>query len=42
MKLNCEYTEKVNDLESRVKILKDENRKKENDVRELTNENVKY
>lgn len=42
MKLNCEYTDKLRELELQNKIQKEEIRKRDNDIKELTNENVKY
>ena len=41
MRLNCEFTEKVQDLELQTKIQKDELRKKDNEIIELTNETLK-
>ena len=41
MKLNCEYTEKLHELELQTKIQKEELRKRENDIKDLTNESVK-
>lgn len=41
MKLNCEYTEKVQDLELQTKIQKDEIRKRDGEIMELTNETLK-
>jgi hypothetical protein len=37
MKLNCEYSEKLAELESQNRLLKDDVRKRDNDVRDLTN-----
>ncbi len=37
MKLNCEYTEKLQDLEMQVKIQKEEIRKRDSEIMELTN-----
>ena len=41
MKLNCEYTEKLQDLELQNKVQKDEIRKRETDIMELTNDHMK-
>lgn len=41
MKLNCEYTEKVQELELQSKIQKDEIRKRDTEIKEMTNESVK-
>ena len=41
MRLNCEYTEKLQDLEIQNKVQKDEIRKRDNEITELTNENMK-
>lgn len=40
MKLNCEYTEKMQELEMQTKAQKDELRKKDNEIKDLTNENM--
>ncbi len=41
MKLNCEYTEKLQDLEMQVKIQKEEIRKRDSEIMELTNQTMK-
>ncbi|CDW83719.1 guanylate-binding n-terminal domain containing protein [Stylonychia lemnae] len=41
MKLNCEYTEKMQDLELQNKVQKEELRKKDNEIVDLTNETIK-
>ncbi len=41
MKLNCEYTEKLQDLEMQTKVQKEELRKKDAEIMELTNETLK-
>ena len=41
MKLNCEYTEKLQDLEMQVKIQKEEIRKRDAEIMELTNQTMK-
>lgn len=41
MKLNCEFSEKLAELESQNRLLKDEVRKKDNDIKDLTNEQLK-
>lgn len=40
-KLSCEYTEKLHELEMQNKIQKDELKKRDTDIKELTSENVK-
>lgn len=39
--MNCEYSEKLQDLDLQVKIQKDELRKKDSEIMELTNEAMK-
>ena len=39
-KLNCEYTEKLNQMEMTSRILKEEIKKKNNEIKELTNETL--
>lgn len=41
MKLNCEYSEKLQDLEMQVKIQRDELRKKDAEIMELTSDTMK-
>jgi hypothetical protein len=40
MKLNCEYTDKINELEIKNKASKEDVMRKENDIRQMTNEHV--
>ena len=42
MKLNVEYTEKLQQLELQAKMQKEELRKRESDIKDLTNEQVKF
>lgn len=41
MKLNCEYTEKLQDLEMQTKVQKEEIKKRDSQIMELTNETLK-
>jgi len=41
LKLNCEYTEKLHELEMQVKVQKDELRRKDQEIMEQTNETLK-
>lgn len=41
MRLNCEYSEKLKDLELQNKVHKDEVRKRDNQLVEMTNETIK-
>lgn len=41
LRLNSEYSEKLKDIEVQNKVLRDEIRKKEGQLQELTNETVK-
>jgi hypothetical protein len=41
VKVNCEYTEKMNDLDILVKNLKDEIRKRDSDIKNLTDDQLK-
>ena len=41
MKLNCEYTEKLQDLELQNKVQKEEIRKRDTQIQELSNDNMK-